>query len=527
LDRPVPRRRAYFRGFRVLLKRHLALATAPVVLLAGGAAFSTPIQAEAKVFPTADVIRVEGPIGTLSTTGLTLTPAFAPKITDYVLRCQSGVNSVTVTLGAASGGSLNVLGQVAGRLVIQESLVENQALVLDWHGPKNPAGTQYWIRCLPHDFPQLAVSKTGNPYPGWYLTGNISSLTGGAAYSMILDTNGTPVWYQRSAGTNSLNLTLLPGGRLAWGLSAGLGFGIDPKAAFEIFNLHTRTATLLRAPIVPTDFHELHPMSNGDLMMLSSPLLSDMDLTPLGFKANSTIVDCVLEEVNPLGQAVWTWRGSEHIAPAESIHPTAAFLNGQLVYDIFHCNSIDTDFMNTAVLLSSRNADAIYLIDKQSGQILWKMGGNTLSHDGAQILTIANDPEGAFHAQHDARFQPGGDISMYDDQSGHAGLAARGVQYHIDLLAGSATLDWSYQSPDGLNSLATGSFRRLNGGADNVIAWGIKPRTLFSEVDASGTPILVMTFPNGEAPYRVQKLPASALDHSLLRATAGLLPTVQ
>src|SRR5205823_11430761 len=106
------------------------------------------------------------------------------------------------------------------------------------------------------------------------------------------------------------------------------------------------------------------------------------------------------------------------------------------------------------------NTDAVYRIDKSTGGIIWKMGGNSIAADGTRVLAITGDPEGAFHAQHDARFQPNGGISLYDNQSWDPSLAARGVEYSIDTVTGTAALVWSYQSPDDHNSGATGSFRR-------------------------------------------------------------------
>jgi hypothetical protein len=171
-----------------------------------------------------------------------------------------------------------------------------------------------------------------------------------------------------------------------------------------------------------------------------------------------------------------------------------------------------------------RETDAVYLINKATGTVVWKLGGTPFSREHPQILSIKGDLEGTFHAQHDARFQPNGDISLYDDQSWDPSLAARGVEYHIDTVSGTASLVWSYQAPDGHNSAATGSFRRLNGGTDNLVGWGIKANALFTEVDKAGRALLNVTFAN--ISYRVVKVPTSDLDHQLLRATAGLPPFV-
>jgi len=482
---------------------------------------SLGVSKEARAGGSADAVAVQvsgSALGNLSSSPLGLSPNFAQSITDYVWRCQSGINRIQLTLTAASSGMLSVEGR-SGRIVtLEESLIENQAVVIRAPDPNNTRGipVQYWIRCLPHDFPQLSVVEPGSPPPGWYLTGNVNSAAGSGTYAMVLDSQGTPVWYQAS-GVSALNITLLADGTIAW--MSGSDF-----SAFKEYNLNTQATRRLAGPGPSLDFHELLPMSNGDLMMLSNPLKPSVDMTIFGGTSSATVIDCVLEEVDPNGQLIWQWRASDHISVGESTHPLATSLGQQVAYDLFHCNSIDVDPVSGNVLLSARHTDSVYLIDKTSGDIIWKMGGTSFNHDQAQILAITGDPEGAFHGQHDARFHPNGDVSLYDNQSWDPSLAARGVEYHIDSVAGTATMVWSYQSPDGHNSAATGSFRRLSRGTDNVIGWGIKPGPLFTEVDAASNTLLNVTFPNGEFAYRVQKVGPTALDHNLLRATAGLAP---
>jgi Arylsulfotransferase (ASST) len=521
--RPMVKRAAIWAAPALVVANLLAMVTAGVAQ-AGGSADAVTVQVHG------------GTLGDISSSPLSLTPAFAPTITDYVLRCQSGTNTIQLTLTAVRGGSINVGAKRGSSVTIQRTLVENQALVVSASRPQTSDGggvddvsdnskrgrVQYWIRCLPHDFPQLSVTKAGTPPPGWYLTGNLFPVAGSGTYAMVLDGNGTPVWY-RAAGPNVFNVTLLPDGTIAWGNQAGPGFGVDPAGAFEDFNFTTRVISFIAAAVPPTDFHELHPTSNGHLMMLSTPLRTGVDMSALGLSTTGTVVDCVVQEVDREGRAVWQWRASDHISVAESsVKPVAIQVGSVFAYDIFHCNSIDTDPASGNVLLSSRHTNAVYLINKVTGAIVWKMGGNAPNHDHAQILTIKGDPEGGFLAQHDARFRPGGDISLFDNHTWDAGFAARGVEYHIDTAAGTASLVWSYQSPDGQNSAATGTFRRMAGGNDNVIGWGIKKNALFTEVDAAGRVMMEVTFSRGDVAYRVIKVPAASLDRDLLRATAGL-----
>ena len=137
-------------------------------------------------------------LAALGTSTLALNPAFAPSIHDYFVRCAAGSNSLTIVMGAKSGGKAGLVAPIVTKpkpsRIDTVNLVESEAAVVaatDGQGGRS----QYWIRCLPHDFPQINVTphtQAGTPTPGWYLLGSIGAPVG---YAMILDTNGTPVWY--------------------------------------------------------------------------------------------------------------------------------------------------------------------------------------------------------------------------------------------------------------------------------------------------------------------------------------------
>ena len=153
-------------------------------------------------------LRVEGAqLGDVTTSGLRLTPSFTASTTDYVLRCHPGMNTIGITLTGASGGVVRVGSQSGTQVSSSVTLEENQALVLEVTDTSGEATTSYWIRCLPSDFPALTVTKPGSPPPGWYLTGNLGTADGSSTYAMILDSNGTPVWYQKTAGQGAINVT--------------------------------------------------------------------------------------------------------------------------------------------------------------------------------------------------------------------------------------------------------------------------------------------------------------------------------
>ena len=95
----------------------------------------------------------------------------------------------------------------------------------------NSQTQQYWVRCLPHDFPMLSASRPDDPAPGYYLMGlGLNAFSG--PYAVILDSHGAVVWYRRTTAP-PINVELLPDGNLAWMTFGGVPFGVDPNHGFE------------------------------------------------------------------------------------------------------------------------------------------------------------------------------------------------------------------------------------------------------------------------------------------------------
>jgi len=547
-------------------------------------AVASPSPAGADTSPYALVAVAGGSLsGVTASSPYALSPAFSPNTNDYVIGCGSGINQVTLTL-TGNGGAITAFSNQQGSSVSGNSvsltlnLVPNQAVVISAPDPANTgnAPVQYWIRCLPPDFPALQVNAAGasNPEwtPGYYFTGNITS-PNQAFYAMVLNGNGTPVWYQELAGSSggAINVQPLAGDVISWtpSLGPGIGAGINGDA-YTGFDLDTQsTIAPLPAGTSPTDIHELLPLPNGDRMMISTPIITK-NLTGLGTgvigntgaqtpasAAGNNAIDCKVEEVSPQNTAVWTWDASQHIGLDETTTVTGQpfqgppwvldTINGVNAADIYHCNSVAVDEDASSpyfgdVLVSMRHLDAVFLIDKTTGDVIWKMGGTVLNSGdpedmqttAAKYLALTGDTETKFCGQHDARFVPTPnpaveDVSVYDDHTQCTG-AARGVEYAIDTTADTATPDYQYVQQQGLPVSATGSFRRMPdanndiGSGTSIIGWGISvPNFLsgFTEVDSSGNVLTDVRFPNGQVLYRAIKVPAGDVNLNLLRQTAG------
>ena len=455
-----------------------------------------------------------------------LRPAFSPSIYDYAVVCSTGTNTLTLDMTAIAGGAVSLstpsTTSWAPSASVPVSLIEDQAAVVL---AQDATGftQQYWIRCLPHDFPLVTASAypaVGSPTAGWYLIGSLFLTAGSGPYAMIVDANGTPIWYHRMASGQGNPTIVEPLPDSAVGITTTSSPSIG-----TLYHLNTWTTQAISTVGIPLDNHELRLLPNGDFMLLSNPKLTGVNLTGLtNYGPNSTILDCAVQEVDPQGNLVWEWRASDHTDPVKESVVPAGVGSDKSPADVYHCNSVDVNASGD-VLISFRHMNAVLFVSKTTGNVVWKLGGTAYNKDGALLLAIQSDPETAFSMQHDARFRPNGNISLFDDHSAPAGIpgVARGVEYALDLGAGRAHVVWQYQGT--ADSGFLGSFRRYADGT-NLIGWGYYTGTdnlAFTEVDATGHDLLDMVFESrGNSSYRAEKVPIGTFDIDALRGTAGL-----
>jgi hypothetical protein len=446
-----------------------------------------------------DAPAIDAPSGDLVSIDLSplvLTPSFSPSIHDYAVRCSAGDNPVTLTYTDQAGTH-------AGTVV----LVEDEELNVG----------DYWIRCLPHDFPHLVVTThadAGAPTPGYYLVNS-------STFAVVLDENGAPVWYER--GSNVVDVESPAHDVVSFVPNSSPPYGWNPATTFDIHMLDSLT-TLHRDSVgVATDLHEHLALPNGDYLVTAYPIASHVDLTGLGsFGSDNAVADCEVQELDPSDQLVWSWSASAHVDPVkESIEPQVNTINAQSVVDPYHCNSIEVDGSGN-LLLSFRHTNSLYYVDRTTGAILWKLGGTSFNKDGATYIQVASDPETTFNMQHDARFLPNGNVTLFDDHGadgGTSGEVARGVEYAIDHVANTAKVVFQYLGIG--ESKWTGSFRRYADG-DSLVGWGYVPNDprIATEVDAAGDDVLDIGSDGGSS-YRALKVPLSQLDITVLRATAA------
>jgi hypothetical protein len=264
------------------------------------------------------------------------------------------------------------------------------------------------------------------------------------------------------------------------------------------------------------DIHELQLLPNGNYLIGAQVHKSHVDASPYGGSANATVTGFQIQEVTPGGKLVWKWNSLSHIGLDQT--PTRwwdMILQRPQPYDIQHWNSAEPD--GKYMILSFRHLDAVYEINRATGNIVWKLGGTATP----QSLTVLSDPYGSYPlgAQHDARRLPDGTISIHDNFT-YQNRGPRAVRYQIDPQAKTATLVESVSDPDAASSSCCGSARKLPSGGW-LIGWGRTPvggpvNRFIGGYNSSGQRIFELQLPYGFF-YRAFPVPSGEITAEQLR----------
>jgi hypothetical protein len=137
----------------------------------------------------------------------------------------------------------------------------------------------------------------------------------------------------------------------------------------------------------------------------------------------------------------------------------------------------------------------VYKIDRTSGAVLWRLGGRKSDFTLAAGLPFA--------WQHDARRQPDGTITLFDDEGApKVGPQSRGLRMRVDEPTRTASLVRQYTR--NLLASSQGDMQVLPSG-DVLIGWGSLPNV--SEFNADGGLVYDAHFPQTSQSYRAFRLP--------------------
>ncbi|MEA2123572.1 MAG: hypothetical protein QOI80_354, partial [Solirubrobacteraceae bacterium] len=442
-----------------------------------------------------------------------LDPGYSASVPDYTLRCTAG-KPVTVSAQVPSGQTLALDGGPAESGSVSKSIAlsPGQAFKLTVSDADGRDATHY-VRCAPRDLPAWRVERRGTPVSRWiaFSPTEREKPPRGAPYSVIADSHGVPVWWARAEGATPLDTTVLPDGTVAW---ARLG-GPFSQTYWDHTKLDGSALPPLNTVGEGADHHDLQVLPNGNHLMIAYRPRDHVDLRRVGGPRDAAVYDGEVQELTPDGKLVWSWSSKGHVnlreTPAWRFRSTDQRYKGRPAFDLIHMNSVEYDGPN--LLISAKNVNAVYLVRRSDGRILWKLGGTSRP----ESLTIKRDPYGSkvFGAQHDARMHGDGTVSLHDNATFRHGQVPRIVRYRIDTRARTATLVQRFTRKRVRESYCCGSAQRLSGG-HWLIDWGANP--LIEEVRGDGSRVLALTMPRRLFSYKAHAVEPGVLTRDALRA---------
>lgn len=472
---------------RLLSGLALAAAIAPLASCGGGSGSSNGTP------PPPSALKI--------TTSTTFFPTFDPAVTDYVVTPPSG--ALQVNINAPTGTTVSVDGKAAKVLSFTTPVTISPGQSFAFTVNATGASTTYHVRCLPGDFPAWNTERPGAPQAEFYaFTPNIS-LTGAAArkYLILADGYGVPIWWYKNTDAPS-NATVLSNGDLAWTLPAAVEEHKLDGTLVRSFNASGGSTGIM------LDIHELQQLSNGNFLIIGDVFRGPVDVTAIGGGPAAPVYDTQIEEVTPSGAIVWNWSPLDHIPVTEMDQAWwSQYITNSGEADPYHLNSVEPD--GSGLILSFRHEDAVYKIDKTTGNVVWKLGGTPR----AESLTFKGDPYGNFSGQHDARLLPDGTLTLHDNGT-NLSRPPRAVRYSIDTAAKTATFVEQVVDPDVSSSECCGSARKVSGG-DWVMSWGFQQG--ITEMTPASKRVFRLTFKDPYFSYRVLPIEPGVFTRAALR----------
>jgi len=296
---------------------------------------------------------------------------------------------------------------------------------------------------------------------------------------------------------------IMPDGRLAYTLNRP--HAIDARTGSSVFIVDTAlraqdsikeagngyTLSMESATILP----------NGNRLIIGYENLF-VDMRPFageGAHPAAVLQQSVIQEIDIDGRLLFQWKSLDHFPVTSSYEDlTAPFIR------YFAVNSVDVD-TDGNLIICARNASLVAKIHRNTGKVLWVLGGKLNQFTFTNEADPMETPE--FSYPHDVRKIRNGNITLFDNGNLRTPQWSRACEYRVNEIDKTCRLVWRYRKSPDLFALAQGSLQTLQNG-NRLISWGSalsNNRTLITETDPTGGVVLEAELPNAMIPYRAER----------------------
>ncbi len=385
----------------------------------------------------------------------------------------------------------------------------------------HPLAAQTFNRPVPNGVPPYEFIRNDSAGYGHYLSAPFKLGTGPNDPAtllpkpiLILDADGYILWFALVEARNLVDFKYFPDA----GLYGYTTFYTPQDIRFVLmddqFQLLDSFTTV--NGILP-DVHDFQITRNNTYLICG---LSDrvVDLSAhlingVPGSAQTHAEGFVVQEFDQDHNLIFQWDSNDHIHPSKAYESYGYNPDN---YDYCHGNSVEEDD-DGHLLISFRHLNAIYKVHRQTGEVIWELGGKTSS------FAFANDP--GFSGQHDARRLPNGHIALFDNaNTAPPPRISRAVEYSLDTLNGVATRVWEYRHNPGFFARAMGS-HQTTPARMHLVNYGLsfRPNPSFVLADDDGNVAAQLTYPDSVMSYRsfIFDLPLEDADRPAINCVQG------
>jgi Arylsulfotransferase (ASST) len=302
----------------------------------------------------------------------------------------------------------------------------------------------------------------------------------------IVDDQGRPVWFHPGGEATDFRVQSYLGKPVLTWCEGGVGYVVD--GSYRVI------ATVHAGNGLDLDGHEFALTPQGTALITVAHG-EPYDLSAVGGAKDGSVDEAIVEEIDvATGRVVFEWRSLDHVALAESYAPVPRDEG----YDYFHVNAVNLDG-NGNLLISGRHTWTVYDVDRQTGNILWRLGGKRSD------FTLG--PGVRFAWQHNPLPAGATTIRLFDNGNngevgGRVTAQSRVIWIHLDTPTMTATLVKAITHPAALSVPSQGNAQALDNG-DTFVGWGQLGR--ISEFGPDGKLLFDATLPAADDTYRAYR----------------------
>lgn len=367
-------------------------------------------------------------------------------------------------------------------------------------------GTPYYLRTLPEDFPEV-IPQGQSSQNGYYYT------TMGD-FVVKFDSKGQIVFYRKANAKNAgpFRRNELDGEVIYSYLESrsypnhiplsGVGYR---QTALVLLNEQYEKIDEVPYMADTEKIPAKYPLENHDYLILGKnhyiltaylgKKVNNIPSTVDGYEYGANVVACIFQEIKD-GECIFEWDSTDHPELYAASREAGDYTNDSRLWaDYVHFNAVSIDPKDNNFICSYRDLDSIIKIHRETGEILWVLGGD--------LDDFGLTEEQQFHRQHNVTVAEDGSILLFDNgcltnvlgypeqskeekAAGEANQVSRGLKLTLDEENMMVTAMEEYKV-ENFYAATMGSVQILDDDTDTVLfGWGGKSRAgmpLFQEVN--------------------------------------------